>query len=113
MPLWLLLPADHQTLTRPIAVIRPSDEKVMDETGSSPRAQSGHGNAAFVGRRRELDTLTSALEDAVAGRGRAVALSGAPGIGKTRTAREFADMAAAQGAKVMWGWCYEHQGAPP
>ncbi|MCH7841160.1 MAG: AAA family ATPase [Chloroflexi bacterium] len=88
----------------------------MDETGKSPNrapAQSVHGDAIFVGRRRELETLSAALEDAVAGRGRVVMLSGAPGIGKTRTAREFADLAAGQGAKVLWGWCYEHQGAPP
>ena len=88
----------------------------MDETNNSPDpvpGQSRHGDATFVGRKRELETLTAALEDAVVGRGRVVMLSGAPGIGKTRTAREFADLAEADGAKVMWGWCYEHQGAPP
>ena len=88
----------------------------MDETGNSPNrasAQTRHGDTVFVGRRPELETLTAALEDAVAGRGQVVMLAGAPGIGKTRTAREFADLAGAQGAKVMWGWCYEHQGAPP
>jgi predicted ATPase len=88
----------------------------MDEKETSSNQapdQSRHGDAAFVGRRRELETLTSALEDAAAGRGRVLMLAGAPGIGKIRTAREFADLADARGLKVMWGWCYEHQGEPP
>jgi len=55
----------------------------MDETDNSPRAQSRHGDAAFVGRRHALETLISALEDPAAGRGRVLMLAGAPGIGKT------------------------------
>src|SRR5262245_26516867 len=38
----------------------------------------------FVGRARESDTLREELEEALAGHGRAVVLSGEPGIGKTR-----------------------------
>jgi len=30
-----------------------------------------------------------------------------------RLLRRVRDFAEADGAKVMWGWCYEHQGAPP
>ena len=40
-------------------------------------------------------------------------LAGEPGIGKTRTAQELADVAASKGAQVLWGWCYEEGGAPP
>ena len=55
----------------------------MNETDNSPRAKSRCGDAAFFGRRGELETLTSVLEDAAAGRGRVLMLAGAPGIGKT------------------------------
>jgi predicted ATPase len=56
---------------------------------------------AFVGRQREMDTLTAALEDARSGRGRLVMLVGEPGIGKTRTAQELAAYAETQGVRVL------------
>ena len=37
--------------------------------------------------------LTAVLEEAWAGQGRIVMLAGEPGIGKTRTAQEFATLA--------------------
>ena len=44
----------------------------------------------FVGRENELALLRSAVEHALAGRGRILALAGEPGIGKTRTAQVLA-----------------------
>jgi predicted ATPase len=41
----------------------------------------------FVGRQREMETLSAALEGALAGRGGMVMLVGEPSIGKTRTAQ--------------------------
>lgn len=67
----------------------------------------------FIGRQDELAILTSALDDAISGQGRIVMLAGEPGIGKTRIAHELVAQAEAKGAKVLWGWCYERQGAPP
>ena len=69
--------------------------------------------SGFIGRQPELALLTSALDDALAGRGQMVMLAGEPGIGKTRLAQELASSAESLGARVMWGWCYEHVGAPP
>ncbi len=66
----------------------------------------------FIGRQREMETLIASLEDALDGRGRVVMLVGEPGIGKTRTAQELASRAADQGAHILWGWCYDQQGAP-
>ena len=40
-------------------------------------------------------------------------LVGEPGIGKTRTAQELAAYAETRGAQVLWGRCYEEEGAPP
>ena len=76
-------------------------------TSNEPR-ESG-----FIGRQPELAVLTSALDDALSGRGQMVMLAGEPGIGKTRLAQELATRAESLGAQVMWGGCYEHVGAPP
>ncbi len=67
----------------------------------------------FVGREQELGRLRDMLDGALSGSGRLVMLSGEPGIGKTRTAIELAAYAEEQGARVLWGRCYEREGAPP
>jgi len=59
-----------------------------------------------------MELLLAALAEATAGRGQVAMLSGEPGIGKTRTAQELARHAEAQGATLLWGWCYEGEGAP-
>jgi DNA-binding NarL/FixJ family response regulator len=66
----------------------------------------------FVGREGELAALTADLDAAVGGRGGVVLLAGEPGIGKTRLAEELAAQATAQGALVLWGRCWEGEGAP-
>ena len=67
----------------------------------------------LVGRQREMAELNAALDCAMAGHGRLVMLAGEPGIGKTRIAQELAGLAEQRGARVLWGWCYEQEGAPP
>ena len=67
----------------------------------------------FIGRQQEMAVLTAALHDALSGRGQMVMLAGEPGIGKTRLAQELASRAESLGAQVLWGWCYEREGAPP
>jgi DNA-binding SARP family transcriptional activator len=67
----------------------------------------------FVGRDRELERLRAAVDDALAGHGKLVMLVGEPGIGKTRTALQLATYALERGARVLWGRCYEGEGAPP
>lgn len=67
----------------------------------------------FVGRKQELALLTAALEAALSQQGQMVMLAGEPGIGKTCTAQELARLAEEAGAHVVWGWCYEGEGAPP
>ena len=69
--------------------------------------------SVFVGRRLEMAGLTASLAEAMSGQGRIVMLAGEPGIGKTRTAKELASYAEGQGVQVLWGWCYEQEGAPP
>ena len=66
----------------------------------------------FVGRGRECLLLEDALRKAQAGRGRLVLISGEAGIGKSRLAREFVGRAEEQGARPLWGSCWEGGGAP-
>jgi DNA-binding CsgD family transcriptional regulator len=66
----------------------------------------------FVGREVELAALTADLDAALGGRGGVVLLAGEPGIGKTRLAEQLAAIATARGALVLWGRCWEGEGAP-
>jgi predicted ATPase len=75
-------------------------------------ARTGGAGAYFVGRRRELADVRSAIEDAQAGRGRLLLFTGEPGIGKTRLADESTNLATASGMQVRWGRCWEGGGAP-
>lgn len=77
--------------------------------GARPAATSP---TAFVGRKRELGELVACLEDACAGRGRLVLLSGEPGIGKSRLGEELLAAAEGRGARVLVGRCWEAGGAP-
>ena len=86
----------------------------VDENEFAPDSVTNYRNEQnFVGRETELAQLRGALAEAIAGRGGIVMLAGEPGIGKTRTAQELASYAESQGVRVLWGWCYEGEGAPP
>jgi tetratricopeptide (TPR) repeat protein len=69
--------------------------------------------AVFVGREREMHALLTCLEAAVVGQGRLVFLTGEAGIGKTRTALEFATLARSRGTQVLIGRGIEDIGVPP
>jgi hypothetical protein len=88
------------------AEVVPSEERAA----ANPLDRLAAG--VFVGRDRELGQLRGAFDDALSGRGRILMLVGEPGIGKTRTAEELATYARLRGAQVLWGRCYEGEGAP-
>ena len=71
------------------------------------------GRETFVGRSRELAEICAAIDGSAAGRGSLFTLAGEPGVGKSRLAQEAASHARVQGARVVWGRCWEHGGAPP
>jgi class 3 adenylate cyclase len=85
-----------------------AERVVQEEANPLDRLAGG----VFVGREREMDELRAGLEDAFSARGRLVMLVGEPGIGKTRTAEELATYASLRNTQVLWGRCYEGEGAP-
>lgn len=64
-------------------------------------AAARRGLSPFIGRDAESGALTSALEHALAGDGRAVAITGDPGVGKSRLVHEFAAACSARGLTVI------------
>jgi adenylate cyclase len=80
---------------------RPSAEDLIRELDSTTLALSGQARPSAaatrlsVGRQREREQLTRAFEQTLAGRGRMIAITGEPGIGKTTLVEDvLADLAA-------------------
>jgi predicted ATPase len=67
----------------------------------------------LIGRATELAEVRQLWQRALDGHGHAVLLSGEPGAGKTRLARELAIQAAVDGAVVLTGGCYEYEATTP
>lgn len=67
----------------------------------------------LVGRTAELAEARELWRRARDGQGHAVLLSGEPGAGKTRLAREVTIQAAVDGAVVLTGGCYEYEATTP
>ncbi|MBB3044865.1 ATP-binding protein [Nocardioides soli] len=70
---------------------------------------------SLAGRDEELAALTGLVDQVVAAAGSSpafVALTGEPGIGKSRLAIELATYAAEQGVTIAWGRCSQDDGAP-
>lgn len=66
-----------------------------------------------IGRSRELAQIERGLDEAFAGRGGIVLISGEPGIGKTWLLEAAAVSARSRGAPVLWGRALPAEGAPP
>lgn len=67
----------------------------------------------LVGRAEELAEARELWQRAREGRGHCLLLSGEPGAGKTRLAREIIVQAAFDGAVVLTGGCYEYEATTP
>ncbi|MBV9922746.1 MAG: AAA family ATPase, partial [Pseudonocardia sp.] len=68
----------------------------------------GRTEASLVGRRWEMAALEAMVDRAIAGRGGVVSVVGPPGIGKSRTARETAALAAGRRVEAVWAFCESH-----
>jgi DNA-binding SARP family transcriptional activator len=70
---------------------------------------------SLAGRDEELAALKALVDRVVAGAGASpafVALTGEPGIGKSRLSIELAQYADSQGVAIAWGRCSQDDGAP-
>jgi DNA-binding NarL/FixJ family response regulator len=74
---------------------------------------SSTGDEPLVARELELNRVLSVLSDVAAGRGHLALLTGEPGIGKTRLAREVLARARALGSVAFVGRCFEQHTAVP
>ncbi len=89
-------PQDVKGKSEPVHIYR-----AVSERGVKTRldAAVARGLSPFVGRDRDIDVLKGLWQDALAGRGQIVMISGEPGIGKSRLLLEFHR---ALGDDVIW-----------
>ena len=82
----------------------PMEVLLLVGTGFATRrfqVTEARGLTRFVGREFEVDTLSAALREARAGRGRVVAVVGEPGVGKSRLYWEFLRVPREEGWLVL------------
>jgi tetratricopeptide (TPR) repeat protein len=89
------------------------DELTATDTAPTVAILDALSRGRLVGRNTELTEARELWQRAREGRGHAVLLSGEPGAGKTRLAREITIQAAVDGAVVLSGGCYEYEAATP
>jgi eukaryotic-like serine/threonine-protein kinase len=92
-----------ETLTKPESVPSLGEEPIMLERMARGR---------IIGRERELGEARLLWERAAAGEGQLLLISGEPGIGKTRLAREITTLAEVSGGISLLGECYPEGNAP-
>jgi class 3 adenylate cyclase len=71
-------------------------------------AMVGGAESSLVGRRSEMAAVEAMVDQTIGGRGGVVEVLGSPGIGKSRVAREAAELATGRGVEVFWAFCESH-----
>ena len=108
--------ADPEGICELVAADLPSEFpplQVEDSEASASGALDELVRGKLVGRGTELAQLRRHWEQAQQARGHLVLLSGEPGVGKTRLARELIAHAQAAGATILRGGCYEFEATTP
>jgi tetratricopeptide (TPR) repeat protein len=90
----------------------PQGDASNDREGELGAQHNPFVGNTFVGRERELAELVAACESGADSDTNLLLLYGEPGIGKTRLADELASRVKARGLQVLWGRCWEGDGAP-
>jgi class 3 adenylate cyclase/tetratricopeptide (TPR) repeat protein len=80
----------------------------MEEQEKSAALRSG--SIRLVGRMAEMDTIRRAIDEAKGGQGRVVAITGEPGVGKSRLAKELELAVREQSFRFCKGKCYAYSG---
>jgi predicted ATPase len=81
-----------------------------EETTTSLLDRIVHGK--LIGRERELTEANLCWQKTIAGESQVLLISGEPGVGKTRFARELIAQLGTTGANILIGECYAEGGAP-
>ena len=109
--------ARFQTATEVAAALRTClDEPSLEgdaEAAPAVAILDALSRGRLIGRAAELAEARQLWQRALDGHGHAVLLSGEPGAGKTRLARELTIQAAVDGAVVLSGGCYEYEATTP
>jgi tetratricopeptide (TPR) repeat protein len=106
-------PDDRYATAADTAVALTSFSERVAPSQVASAALGGLVRGRMVGREAEFETLRRSWCEAGAGRGGMVLVSGEPGSGKTRLARELMDYARITGGTVVSGGCYELEAATP
>jgi len=105
-------PADALAVDKALADIQlgsdPAEGAWADEVRIDQLARG-----RLIGRRSELDRLRELWSVALAGQSVLALISGEPGVGKTRLARELIATARLSSATVLSGGCYEFEATTP
>jgi len=98
-----------------LAAVRTGDTPVAEPAAATNagRLLDQLARGRLVGRGSELAQLREFWSRAEIGQGHMALISGEPGVGKTRLARELAVYARLQGAWVLQGGCYEFEATTP
>lgn len=83
----------------------PVNVSLLESQRTGVRVHQRKYTGPLVGRRDELDLLLEEIDHASSGHGRVIAISGAPGVGKSRLADELAKASVGRGFEVHYGTC--------
>ncbi|KRE26509.1 cyclase [Mycobacterium sp. Soil538] len=75
---------------------------------NAPARPLHRDEAGLVGRDREMAVLDAMVRRAAAGGGGVLTVTGPPGVGKSRVAREAAALAGGCDMEVLWAFCESH-----
>src|SRR5213596_3254132 len=92
--------------------------EVYEVTGAGPartrfQATARRGLTRFVGRGDEMATLDAGLRRALEGRGLAMGVVGAAGVGKSRLCHEFVELCRSRSLPVVEAHCLSHARTAP
>ena len=88
------------------------ESRIHPAASQEPSLLDRIGRGLLVGRERELAEAIVCLRHAAAGEGRVLLISGEPGVGKTRLAREIMAQMQAAAGMALSGECYAEGDVP-